>query len=86
VVWGGADGFALAAAFALVPVKQHLGLRALTFRIVAPGAAQIAAFEKYRGSNSRPIHIGIALNVENHTLIHRNSLLKPLPAIPEKGR
>ena len=61
---GGADGFAFAAAFALVPVKQHLGLRALTFRIVAPGAAQIAAFEKYRGSNSRPVTVGEMLDTE----------------------
>jgi hypothetical protein len=52
-VW--ACAHAIAAAQTAIVERNDFWLRGLTFRVVTPPAPQGAAFEKYSGSNSRPV-------------------------------
>ena len=65
-----AEAEAFAAADAFVRVKFQKPPARYGFRIVAPSAVQIAAFEEHCGSGPRTVIDGKSLDVENHSRSH----------------
>jgi hypothetical protein len=60
----------LSATLALVTIKHHLRLEALTFGVVAPRTFQITALKKHGCTNAGAVYKGISFNIKNSSSKH----------------